>query len=172
MTLLEISAVMVIGALLAASVIPAMSRADDARRGAGVVEAERLLTYARERAIASGMPVGAGIDAGAGTIELWTITPGQAPTVLATPLGEPTPAALLTARFGVAIERVEIPLGAGPGAGGASSVLWFDHAGVPHARDENGTFVGTTVGDTEIRFGHGPRILAKAVSGLVETVDP
>lgn len=171
MTLLEISAVMVIGALLAASVIPAMARTDDARRGAGVAEAERLLTYARERAIGSGMPVGASVDPGLGTVDLLTIAAGTGPTVLPTPMGESTPAALLTARFGVSIERFEMPLGGG-GGGGDNSVLWFDHAGVPHARNAAGAFVAATVGDAEIVFAHGPRVVVRAVSGLVEVDAP
>jgi hypothetical protein len=171
MTLLEISAVMVIGALLAASVIPAMSRADDARRGVGVAEVHRLLTYARERAIASGMPVGVRIDPGTGTLELLTIVPGSAPAALATPLGEPTPAVLLEERFRITIGRVDIPLGSGPGAGDPP-VLWFDHAGVPHARDAGGGLIAATVDDSEIGFDHGPRILVSAVSGLVEVITP
>lgn len=171
MTLLEISAVMVIGALLAASVIPAMARTDDARRGAGVAETERLIMYARERAIGSGMPVGASVDPDAGAIELLTITAGASPTVLPTPLGEPTPEALLTARFGVSIERFEMPLGGG-GGGGDNSVLWFDHAGVPHARNAEGAFVAAIEGDAEIVFAHGPRVLVRALSGLVEVDAP
>lgn len=169
MTLLEISAVMVIGALLAASVIPAMSRADNARRGAGVAEADRLLTYARERAIASGNPVGVRINKEQSSITLLTVVPGQPPASLSTPLGEPTPVMLLGARFGVSVTRFDIPLGA---VSADASVLWFDFAGVPHLRSTDGSVSGPMIADAQITFDNGVTIVVFAGSGMVEVGRP
>lgn len=169
MTLLEISAVMVIGALLAASVIPAMSRTDNARRGTGVAEAARVMTYARERAIASGRPVGVRINPDQSSLELLTVIPGQAPAPLASPLGEATPVLLLDVRFGVKISKVDIPAGV---LSADALVLWFDFAGVPHARTTGGALAGPTVADTHIIFDHGARIVVSAISGLVEAGPP
>lgn len=172
MTLLEVTAVMVIGAILAASVIPAMTRTDAARRNAGVSETARLFTYARERAVASGMPVGVRVDPAAASIGLWSIQRGSAPAPLPSPLGEAGLPTLLGERFGVTVESAEFPVSVSAGLAADEQVLWFDHAGAPHARGIDGILVGPVSGDSEVRFGHGARVVVSSVSGLVEVVNP
>jgi Tfp pilus assembly protein FimT len=172
MTLLEVTAVMVIGAILAASVIPAMARTDAARKNAGVSEVARLFTYARERAIASGMPVGVRVDQDAGSIGLWLIRRGSAPAPLPSPLGEAGVPTLLGSRFGVTIEGAEFPVTVSAAPAADEQVLWFDYAGVPHARGIDGILVGPLSGDSEVRFGHGARVVVSSVSGLVEAINP
>ncbi len=171
MTLLEISAVMVIAALLAATVIPAMGRADEARRGAGVAEIERVVTYARERAFAGGRPVGVAFDADAQTVALLGLDRAGRPEPLVSALGEPTPDLPTLERFGVLMTSVRIP-GAPEVGGPAGSTVWFDHAGTPHRRDTRGDLLGAVTADCRVDFEHGAAVVVRGVSGLVEVLPP
>lgn len=167
-TVMEITAVITIAALLALAVMPAMSRFDDASRAAGATEAARLLTFARERAVASGYPVGVRFDTAAHTAELLSIGVDAAPHALTDPLGVPSGAVRLREAFRTEIARVAIPLETAGATGTDPATVWFDHRGRPHARTVSGTHAGVLSADATVRFADNAEIIVHARSGLVE----
>lgn len=167
-TLVEVSAVLVIAAIATATVMPAMARTERARRSAGVAETARLAAYARDRAAASGTPTGLRADANAETLELLVLDDDGLPARLNTPLGQPTPIVDLASVFGLGIDRVQTPVGGLGTPLPDPPVIWFDHAGLPHARGTNGAFIAAIEPEATIAFESGGSVTVAAYSGLVE----
>lgn len=167
-TLPELVAAVLIAGVLAAGVLPTMARLDDARQSAATHEVRRLIVHARERAIATGRPVGADFDAAAESVRLLTLDEHGQPTPLTTPLGAESAPLLLTPRFGAALDRVLIPRPGLAPPGPAITTLWFDHRGVPHLRDPAGAHRGALDAPARIVLDHGDQLGVAAISGLVE----
>lgn len=168
-SVVEITAVILIAGLLALAVIPAMNRFDDASRGAGVAEAVRLLTFARERAIASGNPVGVRFDAARHTAQLLTIGDDGRPEPLADALGSPSSALSFRALYRNEVTRVTVPTELVHGAVTLDTeTIWFDHRGTPHARSSSGSHAGGLASSASVRFLSDAQITVHARSGLVE----
>lgn len=167
-TLPELVAAVLIAGILAAGVLPAMARFDDARRSAATHEVRRLIVHARERAIATGRPVGAAFDDDAESVRLLTLDDLGQPAALTTPLGDESAPLLLTPRFGAALDRVLIPRPGLAPPGPAATTLWFDHRGVPHHRSATGAHEGALEAPALIVLDHGDRLSVAAISGLVE----
>lgn len=99
-SLLELVAVMVIAGILAVSAVPAMSSLADARADAAARELHRDLSFARQRAVATGTRAWVVFDAAAGS---WTVlaedpsSPGRSG---ATAVTDPATGAALVRRLG------------------------------------------------------------------------
>lgn len=168
-TVVEITAVILIAGLLALAVIPAMDRFDDASRGAGIAEAARLLTFARERAIASGIPVGVRFDAAAHTAQLLTIGDDGRPEPLTDALGSPSTVLSFRDTYRNEVTRITVPTELVHGAVAIDTVtIWFDHRGTPHARSTSGSHAGGLTSSASIRFLGDAQVTVHARSGLVE----
>lgn len=167
-TLMEMAAVVVIAALIAATVIPAAGRVSEARRAAAVFEVKRLAEYARAHAAASGTPAGVRFDAPDDTVILvgWSASEGVRP--LPDALGQPASLIPLHADFGADLDRVTLPVPAMGPATTDTATLWFDHRGTPHLRTTSGVFVGDLDEDATISIAEVGTVTVRARSGLVE----
>jgi prepilin-type N-terminal cleavage/methylation domain-containing protein len=166
-TLVEMLAVITIAGVLAAAVIPTMDRVRGARRAAAADEVARTLVFARERAVASGRPVGVLVDPSRGALELVTIADDGGVEALASPLGERTPAVLLGDRFDAEFGRVVLTAAVAGPAPGTPSCVWFDHRGTPHARTASGEPAGL-LSDATIEIVGAGEVRVAGWSGLVE----
>lgn len=167
-TVMEITAVITIASLLALAAIPAMSRFDQASRAAGAAEAARMLAYARERASASGFPVGVRFEAGTHTAALLTIGADDRPEPLVDPFGVPSRAVALREVYRTQIARVSIPADGASAGATDTTTLWFDHRGTPHARTTSGVHAGDLTSDATVEFIDASAVIVRARSGLVE----
>jgi prepilin-type N-terminal cleavage/methylation domain-containing protein len=172
-TLIEIVVVITIVGILSITVLPSFARTDEARRASGIAEVQRLLAYARERAIASGRPVGAMIVQDDQRIELVTIDGTGNPVPLADPLGRASVPVRLGDRFGLSIDRVIIPP---PSVAGSSRpgmpVIWFDHRGRPHMRSDAGVYIADSSGDSVIEFEGRVRVVVTPRTGMIGVERP
>lgn len=165
-TIIELVAVIVVASVLAAGVMPAVSRLGVMRESAGAWEIRRQLAYARERAIASGMPVGVRFSEADQTIALQSVSPAGGVTALVDALGRPeTPFAFAT-RFSTRFKADPIILTIP--ANEDRRTMWFGHTGTPHARTPAGVHAGEISTDLRVTVGESSIISVAAVSGLVE----
>lgn len=165
-TIVELVAVIVIASILAASVTPAVSRLATMRESAGAWEIRRLLAFARERAVASGVPVGVRFSETDQTIELVTISTGGSVVALTDVLGRPEPLLPFEARFS-SVFTADSVIAPTP-ADEDQATLWFDHTGTPHARTGQGVHAGSLDQDVQFTVGDAGPITAVGISGLVE----
>lgn len=165
-TLLELSIVVTIVALLSISAIPALSSVNAARQAAGAQHVERLLLTARAQALASGRPWGVEIDWSGQRVRLVYIpTRGAAPTPApATGLQANDWTVLPTAYPGSALNGVTYC----DGTGNQSGVIWFDADAVPGVRDASGARSGTPTTDAELDFAGGLAVHVREVTGAIE----
>lgn len=122
--------------IVSVSVVPALQQNTAASIGAAGDETARLLEFARARAVASGSPVGVGIDASSSVLvvqvlsdagEIETFTDPVTLVEKQSDMPSLFPAASVTAFTN--------------GDGSTSSgTIWFDYTGSPHTRDSDGTF--------------------------------
>lgn len=165
-TLVEMVAVVVIASILAAAVIPSVTRLGVMRESAGAWEVRRQLTYARERAIASGTPAGVRFVQADQTIELRSLSPAGGVTTLNDALGRPEPMLPFAERFSADF-RADAVSPVAP-AGEDRSTLWFGHNGTPHARTNLGEHAGDLGDDFRVMVGGDAVVIVRAISGLVE----
>lgn len=164
---MEMIAVVTIASLLAATVIPSFGHIRQARRDAGVLEIERTLAYARERAMAAGTPVGVRFDLAAHTLTLLVYT-DEGVASLGSPLGEPLAPIELLGGFTAQIGRFRIDLTGSTGPGPDEHTVWFDHRGIPHLRTVSGDFRGELREETTVDVLDAGRVVIHPVSGMVE----
>lgn len=164
-TLMELSVVLIITGILAATVIQAFSTIEGSRRVAASREVARLIGVARGHAMLTGEPAGLLIDPVAETITFRRI-----------PSGSTTPAAMLDA---MGAEREPVVISSlfaqveivsfidGQGGSGAGSI-WFGFDGVPEIRDSSGTLVGTAAKSSIVTTTGGEVVFVRPNSGLIE----
>jgi prepilin-type N-terminal cleavage/methylation domain-containing protein len=165
-TIIELVAVIVVASILAATVMPAVSRLGTMRESAGAWEIRRQLAYARERAVASGVPVGVRFSQADQTIELRAVSPAGGVTALIDALGRPEAALPFADRFSsnFIADAVTVTLPANEDR----TTIWFGHTGTPHARTALGVRAGDTSEDLRITVGDASTIVVASISGLVE----
>lgn len=167
-TLLEMMVVVVIASVIAVSVIPALSRMDDARRGAAVSEVSRLLEFARARAMASGRPTGVRFSRTGSIVTLHVVETDGSVSEMISPLGTESEPMDLSGKFGAVLERVSVPAPVVSGTVADTSTVWFDHTGEPQSRSTSGVLVGDLTSDASIVLEDAGSIVVRARSGLVE----
>lgn len=163
-TLIELSVVLTIIAVMAALSVPALRTLDDARRGAAADAIATTLVHARGRAMTTARPVGVLFDAAQTSVQLVRRDDASGVAVAETDaMGGPAPVLDLDAVFpGVGFQAITL------GDGSTSGVLWFDHDGMPHARTTSGVFAGNHAGDSVIELTGGVRVTVRAGSGAIE----
>lgn len=165
-TLIELVAVLVILSIIAISAIPVLASLDDTRGGMAARELVRDLTYARQRAVATGTRTWVQFDTAA---ETWTVlaedptNPGKANASVITDPGTGTPfvKTLATGSF-AGVELVSAAF-----TGGADNDLGFDWLGRP--LDKNETLL-TSQGAAQVSGGH--QVTIEAVTGHIAYVAP
>lgn len=163
-TLVELTVVMVMMGIVAASVMPALDRLDETRRAAALAEVRASLRSVRSHALAQGDPTGLEIDPDTETIAKVWVAPGSTPAPLFDPLGSPEAPVDLSLLFESAgITAVSLPDGSG-GAG----IIWFSSDGSLELRDEDGLFIGIATDDSVIEFDGGGVITIDHRTGLIE----
>lgn len=165
-TIIELVAVVVIASILAAAVVPAVARLGSMREAAGAWEIRRQLTYARERAIASGTPVGVRFSLADQTIELRSLSPAGGVVTLNDALGRPEQTLAFAERFSSTFDAEPVTLQSP--AGQDRATLWFGHNGQPHGRTVPGAQAGAISDDLRITVGRDRVVTVRAISGLVE----
>ncbi|CAG1008107.1 hypothetical protein PHYC_03520 [Phycisphaerales bacterium] len=162
-SLVEMSVVILITAILAVAAIPAFSAMSGARQASGAEEIERRIVNARARALAEGRPVGLRVDPVAQTLRTFTIaSTGAVPTPAIDPLGQSESAFNFAAAFpGVQITAVSVN-----GSTGVQT-LWFAFDGTPQERSANGALVGAWTEGATVTVTGGISVFVVAGSGAV-----
>lgn len=165
-SILELTVVVAILALLSVTAIPALSTVRAASQEAGAQHVERLLLTARAQALATGRPWGVEVDIAAQRVRLVYI-----PTFGATPVAAPSSGlasaewtTLSTAYAGAAITGMTLA----DGSSNASGVIWFDSDADPAVRAGNGVRTGAATADAELVFAGGRTITIHQRTGAVE----
>ena len=171
-TLIEILVVITIVGILSITVLPSFGRTDQARRAAGVAEVQRLFAYARDRAIASGQPVGVRLRLDDQQVELVTVDAAGVVSSLFTPLGQATEPVRVRDRFGLSVQDVEVPVASGAGADPDSPTIWFDHRGRPHVRGPSGGDVVDVSDEARVGFTDQSRVIVTPRTGMVRIERP
>ncbi|MDX2133024.1 MAG: prepilin-type N-terminal cleavage/methylation domain-containing protein [Planctomycetota bacterium] len=163
-SLLEMSLVVIITAILAMLAAPSLSVMGEARHAAAADEVERILLDARARALAAGRPVGVRIDVPAQTLEtIEILNAGDLPGAATDPLGQPSPAVHLGSLFpGATLDAVSVHA---PGSDGAT--IWFAFDGTPQARTGTGSLVGALATDATLSLSGGRTLTIHAGSGAI-----
>jgi prepilin-type N-terminal cleavage/methylation domain-containing protein len=165
-TLVEMSVVVIITGIIAATVVPAWNSLTGTRQAAAAEEVERKFVAARSQAVAEGRPVGIRVSPASNTVQTYVITtPGAAPTVANMIDGQPDPALDIGGAYsGASITT----LTAGDGSA-AAQVLWFGYDGSPQLRDATtGNLIGPWTQDAVIAMSGGQQVLIRKISGLVQ----
>jgi len=165
-TIIEVLAVITVAGLLAASVVPAAARINDARRVTGVHETARLLAYARAHAASSGLPAGIRFDTDADTAEL--VRYDGASIILADPLGTVPTTVALNALYGSDLTATQFSGAPAPGTAPDTATLWFDHRGTPHLRARTTNTRIELRADAAVEFVSGHTLTISESSGLIE----
>ncbi len=163
-TFIELIAVLVVLGIASAIAIPSLSTVTTTRAAAAQRQIVRDLTFARERAIASGTLHRVVFNAGTNSYALYTVAgtnpAGTTQTAITLPgSGAPFTQSFASGEFaGASISSVSI--------GGGSSVT-FDWAGAAYA--SNGSVLST---DATITLVGPRRVLIRGQSYLIEAVTP
>ena len=165
-TLVEVSVVVLITGIIAATVIPAWNSLTGTRQAAAAEEVERKLVGARSQALAEGRPVGLRVDPVSDTVQTQVITaPGAAPTVASMIDGQPDAPLYIPGVYAGA----EITSVTGGDGTTTAQVLWFGFDGSPQLRDPiTGNLIGPWTQDAVITMPGGQQVLVRKVSGLVQ----
>ena len=163
-TLVEVTVVTVLLAILAASVLPALEQMDKTRRAGALAEIGLTLRSARSHAMASGDPVGVKIDLDAGSMQPMRLPPGGSVLPMIDAMGSPEPVCVLSHLFpGVAIAEVVLPDGSI-----TSGTVWFASEGSLERRAANGSYLGPATFDFSIQIKDGGSIVVDRMTGLVQ----
>ncbi|HEX2837652.1 MAG TPA: prepilin-type N-terminal cleavage/methylation domain-containing protein [Phycisphaerales bacterium] len=164
-SILELTVVVAILALLSVTAIPALSTVRAATQEAGAHHVERLLLTARAQALATGRPWGVEVDfAGQRVRLLYMPTPGALPVPApARGLASAEWTTLPAAYAGAAITAVTFA----DGISNASGIIWFDSDADPAVRASNGVRTGDATTDSELVFAGGRTITVDQRTGAV-----
>ncbi|MBL8760319.1 MAG: type II secretion system protein [Phycisphaerae bacterium] len=163
-TFLELVVVIAIMAILAGSVIPAISGMDDARGAAAAQEVQRRLQHARQHALAIGEATGLRLTIETGAFELITKRPGGLPQTARDALGMPAATWHLPVAFpGVSLAGVTHTNG-----NSGNGTIWFSFEGEPQTRDADGGTPVAATNDAVITLSNARAITVRRLSGLVE----
>lgn len=162
-TLVELMFVVVLMGILAASVIPAMGNVIQMRSGAARDEVSRMFQFARSQAMSVGSPVGVRIDSEQSTLELVGIDGAGDVAVLEDPLTtRPRRISIRDSYPGASITDVT-------GIAAGNTAVWFDYDGTPHARSNDGSFIGFNEEPVEVRINSELLVVVHAYSGTVQS---
>ncbi len=160
-TLVELVAVLVVTAVLAASAMPAFASLRTGGRAALATEVERRTQLAQARSMATGRATAGRLDLAAQTVVLLELAADGAPAPVDGVAGATTRRQTLRGRFaGAEITSVDI-------AGDGRSI-WFDHRGAPQTRDAAGAAAAPLDRPAEIVVDGLVPIRVQPVTGLVE----
>lgn len=163
-TILELVVVIVVMAILAGAVVPAISGMEEARGAAAAQEVQRRLEFCRQNALAVGEATGLRVTAESGRFEMLTKRPGGIAQAARDPLGQPAEAWYLSAAFpGVSISSVVYPDGST-----GDGTIWFSFEGEPQTRDSSGESPISATQDAVITLSNGLSVTVRRLSGLVE----
>ncbi len=165
-SILELTVVVAILALLSVTAIPALSSVRAATQEAGAQHVERLLLTARAQALATGRPWGVEVDFSAQRVRLVYIPMAGASPVPAPASGLASAewTTLSAAYAGAAITNITLA----DGSSNASGVIWFDSDADPAVRASNGVRTGDATADSELVFAGGRTIIVHQRTGAVE----
>lgn len=168
-TLLEVSIVVVLSAIIAASFAPAIASLESARGASAAELLTQKLTLARYAAEASGTPVGLRVDPDLDTIDLVEFVAASGPRARSSVLGSVEDPVKLTERFGI-----EISSFVGPDGSSGAGTVWFGFDGSPEVRDSDGALVSAATSDSEIELGSPVRwlVTVRRGSGLITREAP
>lgn len=163
-TILELVVVIVVMAILAGSVIPAISSMEDARGAAAAQEVQRRLQFCRQNALAVGEATGLRITMGTGEFEMLSKRPGGIAQASRDPLGQLSEPWYLPRAFpGVSIASIVHSDGST-----GSGTIWFSFEGEPQTRDADGESPVSASQDAVITLSNGLTIAVRRLTGLVE----
>jgi len=168
-TLLEVSIVVVISAIIAVSFAPAIASLESARGASAAEMLAQKLTLARHAAEASGTPAGVRVDPDLDTIEVVELDEAGSPRSRRNVLGAAGAPVDLSERFGIGISSFT-----GPDGSAFVGTVWFGYDGSPEVRDADGALVSAATSDSEIELGSPAewRITVRRVSGLITREQP
>ena len=164
-TLVEVAIVTIVAGVLAASVVPAITQLDRARRAAAADEIERMLVLARSTATTTGEATGVEIDPIANTVALVRVDRdggGVGPAM--NPTGQPHEIVVLDSLFNGAALTTFVN---GDGTSGMG-VLWFSFNGTPQTRGASGADPLPFAEDAVVTLVGGQTVSVRMYSGLVE----
>jgi len=160
-TLVELLVVLVLAALVAASVAPALRAIEASRERSARSRAAGMLVSAREYACASGSGAGVRYDGATRTLIPLRLSGGSAAPMVG-PMGAEADGLDPETDFGVSIEAFD------PGADGAGlDAVWSDAGGVPLAGDSGGPST-QLVRDARIELSGADAIVVRMVSGAIQ----
>lgn len=163
-TILELVVVIVVMAILAGSVIPAISSMDEARGAAAAQEVQRRLQFCRQSALAVGEATGLRISVSTGRFEMLSKRPGGIAQAARDPLGQLAAPWFLPRAFpGVSIWSITHSDGST-----GDGTIWFSFEGEPQTRDADGASPASAAQDAAITLNNGLTITVRRLSGLVE----
>jgi prepilin-type N-terminal cleavage/methylation domain-containing protein len=164
-TLLEVTIVVAIVAILSISAVPAFDTLRETRRAGAVKEVERSLLLARAKALSTGRPYGVEVNLSTHALrQVWIEKPGDAVT--------PAPAAGTDGSQWFSLPE-HFPdsqitgFTQGDASTGSSAVVWFDDNGAPVMREEDGARVGSYSSDALITLTGGRAVRVRRLSGAV-----
>ena len=162
-TLIELIAVLSLGAVLSLTALPAMHTVSNARHAGLARDVEHHLAWARDYAVNSGRAAGLDFDLDAQTLRLIEVhTEGQPPTDIPRPGHAPGAVTRISEHFpGAAVTHLELHA---PNA----TTLWFDPQGVPHLRTPAGAHIDDLAQDAVISISGGHAVVVHSSTGLVE----
>ena len=165
-TLVEMSVVVIITGIVAATVVPAWNSLTGTRQAAAAEEVERKIVAARSQALAEGRPVGVRVDPVNDTVQTFVIASvGAAPSVATMVDGQADSSLYIPGAYSGS-EITSLTAGNGTTT---AQVLWFGYDGSPQLRDgTTGTLIGPWTQDAVIVMPGGQQVLVRKVSGLVQ----
>ncbi|MEM1424681.1 MAG: prepilin-type N-terminal cleavage/methylation domain-containing protein [Planctomycetota bacterium] len=152
-TLIELASVMVVVSIMAIAAAPVLSRVSETRRDALAGEVERMLSLARSRALASGVPAGVRFDTDAQTLEMLERR------------GDDAPRAFMEA-YRVA-ERLSGVRLVGFENEERTDSVWFMPDATPHARTDAGAWLVAITEPAVVTLERGVTVRVEPNSGRI-----
>jgi prepilin-type N-terminal cleavage/methylation domain-containing protein len=163
-TLVELTIVIVMLAVLSLSVMPAMSMMDKTRRAGAVAEIGLTLRSARAHAMAMGDPAGVRFDLDAGTMQSMRLPPGGEATPMIDALGVTEPRREIGTLFpGVELDDIVLADGTS-----GSGTVWFGSEGALEHREEDGSYEGAATHDVTVSVADGGGVVVDHLTGHVQ----
>lgn len=163
-TLVELMVVILLMGIVSVTVLPALGNVEQMREGAARDEVVRFMDVARARALAAGQPIGVNVGMQSSSLSMVHLADTGGVESMTDPLtGNPRSVFVTSMYSGVTFEDMLN----GDGVRGSGTV-WFDYEGVPHTRDQSGSFLSLNEDSVEIEMSSSEIILVHPHSGFVE----